>query len=364
MMFPLVFYFVLINLCSALDTNYPKEFIDCDRSDEIAVVTLPCSANAQDRAGTLELYQPRASCNFTVTVDSTLCTGTQKYAIYFNIKKQDLAAQDIIEIYEGPALVRILTGGNQYSVGLTSYGQVLSNFSRKPTFDFWFEKETNQDTIKYSSLELDYVVVTDTPVSLPGWETKCQALSGFILDRHFCETGDRVNCPFEYNDLPVTYTQIGRPGANIPGYCVKSITTPRTTTRNYYNINTWNQGVYTGTYHSYSSFSGLTIAGIVIGTVFGVIMLFFILVRLFGASAKRNHVTLQETSTRHVVPSTSSQHLHQNSFVNYGYQPNRSYMPPSPGQTLPTIARDFMVPPPPAYTAVYPAGPPEDTAKF
>ena len=62
------------------------------------------------------------------------------------------------------------------------------------------------------------------------FETKCRALNGFILDKHYCETGDRVNCPSTYSSFsfaPAPYTVISQPGATTPAYCPKAVTTRR-----------------------------------------------------------------------------------------------------------------------------------------
>ena len=55
-------------------------------------------------------------------------------------------------------------------------------------------------------------------------ESTCQAFNGSILDEHYCETGNRVNCPSSYSAVNyVTSTEIGRPGAVIPSHCTKAL---------------------------------------------------------------------------------------------------------------------------------------------
>ena len=84
----------------------------------------------------------------------------------------------------------------------------------------WFKSiDWNQFGVRKKSLECFVLENMRDPA-----ESTCQAFNGSILDEHYCETGNRVNCPSSYSAVSyVTSTEIDRPGAVIPSHCTKAL---------------------------------------------------------------------------------------------------------------------------------------------
>ncbi|OWA51505.1 hypothetical protein BV898_15985 [Hypsibius exemplaris] len=211
----------------ALDELYPIHNLAayCN-GDAGSLLSLPCLSAASDRAGTLVFYPyPRTSCNVTVAVNFSSPCSTH-YAIYFNFRDVHFQLGDSVEIYEDSQQKQKLFGertSKPYSVEPQSHGQLRSSiYSRSPAFELRFIKKNEEIPTWQTGLVVDYIILRESLTSPE--ETTCKALGGSILDKHFCETGNRVNCPSRYSSVGhfVTNTQISEPGASIPPHCTKA----------------------------------------------------------------------------------------------------------------------------------------------
>ncbi|OWA53410.1 hypothetical protein BV898_17839 [Hypsibius exemplaris] len=195
--------------------DYDTTILDpfCFNNGTTVPVTLPCDKKANKRAGILQLKSfPIENCRITVTVDGALCLGSRKYAMYFSIRHFNFELTNSANIYEEETtLVKILPGGDQHFIigalshnRQTTYAQLLSNFSRKPTLTLQFNKTSRVPTrpalIMDPVLIIDYVVLGDDfdlTTEVPCPELKC----GSMLEKHFLENSSRVNCPLNYTSM-------------------------------------------------------------------------------------------------------------------------------------------------------------------
>ncbi|OQV25336.1 hypothetical protein BV898_01017 [Hypsibius exemplaris] len=187
-----------------------------------------------DRAGTLSfLSYPDRSCTVNVTVEGV--PPTDLLAIYFNIRHLKLCDDDFIFIFEynytndpfgdknGAKLVKMLQGGYvDTAFNPTSVAQLRSNFAWKVGFSIHFHHNPFIGPLEASGpLELDYNVLRQTNNPSNGYSS-CAALSGYVRDDVYCETGDRVNCPSHYNDqLGLNFAR-GKdqgPGGRVGHFC-------------------------------------------------------------------------------------------------------------------------------------------------
>ncbi|OQV23330.1 hypothetical protein BV898_02778 [Hypsibius exemplaris] len=188
-----------------------------------------------DPFGTLSfLSYPRHSCKINVTVEGTLSTDV--LAIYFNTRYLNLYVDDAIDIYEitylnyayedvveNMKLVKRLPGGPVYtSSNPTSVDQLRSTFARKIGLSIQFQRN-GLDGLYQSSrtLQLDYNIIRKT--NNPSNEYSfCAALSGYVRDDAYCETGNRVNCPSYYSNYLGLNSALGKdqgPSGKVGHFC-------------------------------------------------------------------------------------------------------------------------------------------------
>ncbi|XP_055349774.1 uncharacterized protein LOC129596501 [Paramacrobiotus metropolitanus] len=173
--------------------------------------TVSCPSTLNGRAGTLRLSPPPDyNCQVNFTLESNCGFSSDRYAIYFNIRKFDLPSssgvnQDTMMIYEQqlpwpftPTLVKQLSGYQTAMTNPASVAQLLSSYSRRPSLTIQYLRQATTAPVYGHELLIDYVIVEES--STVG-NTYCSALYGYVNDDYICDHdggNDRCNCPYTY----------------------------------------------------------------------------------------------------------------------------------------------------------------------
>jgi hypothetical protein len=329
-----------ISVTGTFGVNYDTTRMEnyCSRT-----ITLPCpsSTSSTNRGGTLQFYYvPTATCSVKVTLSSSCYYSSDRFAIYVNIKESKIGPMDSIEIYENNTsvtgiLLKKLSGGTTYAhTNPSSAGQFRTQCTPRPTMTFKYipgliHSDSYQAVFDYNILQLP-------SNSYRGYDYYCSALNGYVHKDLMCDTNDRVNCPSSYSNDSLVYGVDWSSCSSI--YTTRS-STYRTRSSTY---------TYTGGYYYYSYWSGGVIAGIVIGSIGGIIFIAAMISLCVRASRNTTQTTtMMMTSTGAPV-------------VVGGYQPSSMVLGGQQDYSRYPVQSPAGIAPPPSYSsAAYSASMPQ-----
>ncbi|OWA51263.1 hypothetical protein BV898_15755 [Hypsibius exemplaris] len=180
---------------------YKTWFLDdyCGVELQLGIANLSQSLGA----GTLVFRSyPQQPCSVNVTFD----LGSSQFAIYANIKALYLRRGDSLIFFERRGttarLIKRLRPASDGTIhgytNPTSVDHFRTSFGQELTLCIQFLEGSVGMMPLQSPLTLDFNFIMETHSNTDLY-TYCSALSGYIHQRLFCETGDRINCPAAYN---------------------------------------------------------------------------------------------------------------------------------------------------------------------
>ncbi|GAV02922.1 hypothetical protein RvY_13424 [Ramazzottius varieornatus] len=203
MKFGVFLLFISLRQLSALHEVYPQYYWEdyCNQT-----LWISCSA-----AGSLTFRNPPGVGRCTVRIAVNPVPGdlvplrhpTERFALYFHIRKFQMTQYHSVLIYEQATSVlkKNLTGGIAPSeVGplrSPSVAQLLSEYQFNPTITLEFLENTdNHLALEDGDFDLDFIVLNTISSTNTYY---CSALHGYILKKYACEYDQsRVNCPKRY----------------------------------------------------------------------------------------------------------------------------------------------------------------------
>ncbi|OWA51254.1 hypothetical protein BV898_15746 [Hypsibius exemplaris] len=154
-------------------------------------------------AGTLAFRSyPQQPCSVNVT----FALGSSRFAIYANIKAAYLRRGDSLIFFERRGttarLIKRLRPASDGTIhgytNPTSVDHFRTSFGQELTLCIQILEGSVGMMPLQSPLTLDFNFIMET-LGNTDLYTYCSALSGYIHQQLFCETGDRINCPAAYN---------------------------------------------------------------------------------------------------------------------------------------------------------------------
>ncbi|OQV12132.1 hypothetical protein BV898_13611 [Hypsibius exemplaris] len=238
----------------------------CGKTISLSVCDAEGKEEKSNHAGVFQFgVYPERTCSFDVIVDSSDCHenfSRESFAVYLNIRDFNIGGSDVFSINETITVhngttsrnVKHLDHGDPNAIphyqpkSVAQYRSTYSNHDRNPSH-LTIALERDARYVNHFGapanfmLTLDYVVLqlygfSNTNES---YQRYCRALSGYMVRDVYCETGDRVSCPFSYYpilgfnpaesvDYGVWYDQTTGTSPNVRGQCSGDVYVAPTTT--------------------------------------------------------------------------------------------------------------------------------------